>query len=62
MISKSGLSKDNARCFINVVVEGNEHTSRKLVATIEDDQFINNRTFTGETAYQDAKKWIKDNL
>jgi hypothetical protein len=62
MKSKSGLPKDNARCFINVVVEGNEHTSRKLVASIECDEALETRTFQGDNAYKDAKKWIKDNL
>lgn len=62
MISKSGLPKDHARCFIDVVVEGDENTSRKLVASIECDNVLETRTFQGDNAYKDAKKWIKDNL
>ena len=60
--SKSGLKKDHARFIITVLVEGNEHTSRKLQAIIEDDVLLRSKTFMGDNAYPDAKKWIKDNL
>lgn len=37
-------------------------TDTKLQALIEDSKRLVSKNFSGDTAYADAKQWIKDNL